>query len=78
MVALMFFSLGVNQSGPKTRSTTNHKFYKTLEQLHGPWCKQPLTYKIVEGSSCWRKWSKIKEKVMYVILMQTYDTQVGP
>jgi hypothetical protein len=37
MVALTFFSLGVNQSDPRIRSTTNHKFYKTLEQLmvHG-------------------------------------------
>jgi hypothetical protein len=36
------FSLGVNRSGPGTSSTTNHKFYKALGWLHGPWCKQPL------------------------------------
>ena len=47
-------SIGVNQSDHGTRSTTNHIFYTTLEQLHDPRCKQPepLTYKIVEGSSC--------------------------
>ena len=36
------FLLGVNQSGPKMNSTTNHKFYRALELLHGPWCKEPL------------------------------------
>ena len=36
-------TLGVNQSDPKTSVTTNHKFYKTLGQLHGPWCKKPLS-----------------------------------
>ena len=29
--------LGVNQSGHGTNSPTNHKFYKALGQLHGPW-----------------------------------------
>ena len=24
-------------------STSNHKFYRALGQLHGPWCKQPIT-----------------------------------
>ena len=24
------------------RLTTNHKFYRPLGRLHGPWCKQPL------------------------------------
>ena len=33
---------GVNWSGPETCSTTNHKFYRTLGQLHDPWYKQPL------------------------------------
>ena len=42
MVTLTFFFLGVNQSGPKTSSTTNHKFYKALRRLQGPWSKQPL------------------------------------
>ena len=41
MVTLTFFSLGVNQSGLGTRSTTNHKFYRALGRFHGPWCKQP-------------------------------------
>ena len=39
MVTLTFFFLRANQSGPETSSTTNHKFYKTLGRLHGPWCK---------------------------------------
>ena len=37
-----FFSLSVNRSGPRTSSTTNHKFYMTLGRLHDLWCKQPL------------------------------------
>ena len=37
------FFLGVNRSGPGTNSTTNHRFYMALGQLHGPWCKQPLS-----------------------------------
>ena len=48
MVTLTFFSLGVNQSGPRTSSTTNHKFYNTLGRLHGPWCKQPLSIMLVK------------------------------
>ena len=39
MITLTIFFLGVNRCGPGTRSTTNHKFYKALGQLHGPWCK---------------------------------------
>ena len=39
--SLCSFFLGVNQSGPRTSLTSNHRFYKTLERLHGPWCKQP-------------------------------------
>ena len=42
MVTLTCFSLGVNQSGPGTSSTANHRFYKALGRLHDPWCKQPL------------------------------------
>ena len=30
-------------SHPGTSWTTNHRFYKALGQLHGPWCKQPLS-----------------------------------
>jgi hypothetical protein len=37
----VFFYLSVNGSGPGTSSTTNHKFYEALGQLHGPRCKQP-------------------------------------
>ena len=36
------FFLSVNQNDPGMSLTTNHKFYKALGQLHGPWCKQPL------------------------------------
>ena len=36
------FFLGVNQSGHGMSSTTNHKVYMALGQLHGPWCKHPL------------------------------------
>ena len=32
------FFLGVNQSGPKMSSTTNHNFFRALGQLNGPWC----------------------------------------
>ena len=46
MVILILFFIGVNLSGPETSSTSNHRFYRTLGQLHGPWCKQPLTGKI--------------------------------
>jgi hypothetical protein len=35
---------GVNWSGPRTSSTTNHIFFKALGWLHGPRCKQPLSY----------------------------------
>ena len=41
--SLRHFFLGVNWSGRGMSSTTNHKFYKASGQLHGPWCKQPLT-----------------------------------
>ena len=41
MVTLTFF-LGVNRSGPRMSSTTNHKIYRALGQLQGPWCKQIL------------------------------------
>jgi hypothetical protein len=37
------FFFGVNRNDHGTSSTTNHKFYKTLGRLHGPWCKQPLS-----------------------------------
>jgi hypothetical protein len=41
--SLWQFFLGVNQSGCRTSSTTNHRFYRALRQLHGPWCKPPLS-----------------------------------
>jgi hypothetical protein len=47
MVNLTFFFLAINRSGPKTSSTTNHIFYRTLGWLHGPWWKQPLTNHIL-------------------------------
>ena len=34
--------LDVNQSKPEASLTTNHKFYRALGILRGPWCKQPL------------------------------------
>ena len=42
MVTLSFFFFGVNRSGPRTSSTTNHTFHRALGRFHGPWCKQPL------------------------------------
>ena len=39
-----FCFLGVNWSGPGTSSTTNHIFFRALGWLHGPRCKQPLSY----------------------------------
>ena len=47
------FFLGVNWSGPGTSSTTNHKFYRALGRLHGPWCKQPLRNKKIGMFLCW-------------------------
>ena len=32
----------VNQSGPGMNSTINHRFYRALGRLHGPWCEQLL------------------------------------
>ena len=45
-------SLGVNRSGPRTSSTTNHKFYKALGQPHGPWCKEPLSSSAFTKCTC--------------------------
>ena len=36
MVTLTLYFLGVNRSSHGTSSTTNHKFYMALGQLHGP------------------------------------------
>ena len=41
--SLWDYFLGVNRSGPRTTSTTNHKFYKSVGRLHDPWCKQLLS-----------------------------------
>lgn len=38
--SLWHFSFGVNQSDPGASSTTDHKLYRALGRLHGPWCKQ--------------------------------------
>ena len=35
--------LGLNQSGPETSSTANHRFQGSTERLLGPLHKQPLT-----------------------------------
>jgi hypothetical protein len=43
MITMTFyFFLCENQSGPKTSSIANHKFYKAKGRLHGHCCKQPL------------------------------------
>ena len=42
MTTLTFF-FGVNRSSPETSSTADRRSYRALEQLHGSWCKQPLT-----------------------------------
>ena len=42
------FFLGVNRSGPKTSSTTNHKFYRALGQLQGPWCNNPYVNYLIQ------------------------------
>ena len=46
MVTLTFF-LGVKWSGPRTSSTINHIFYRTLGWLLDPWHKQPLIIHII-------------------------------
>ena len=45
--SLWHFFLGVNRSGPKMNSTTNHKNYRALGRLHGSRCKQPLQHEQV-------------------------------
>ena len=40
--SLLTFFPWINQSSPGRSSITNHKFYKALGWLHGPWCKRPL------------------------------------
>ena len=47
------FFLGVNQSGLGTSSIANHKFYKALGQLHGPWCKHP------QDTNTWLEWTTL-------------------
>ena len=44
-VTLTFFPW-CKWSRPGTSSTTNHKFYRAVVQLHGPWCEQPATRRI--------------------------------
>ena len=46
--SLSHFSLDVNRSGPEANSTANHRFYRAMGRLHGPWCQRPLVG---------RKWS---------------------
>ena len=59
MIILTFFSLGVNQSDPRTSSTTNCRFYRALGRLHGPQCKQPLNAKS-KTSKLFEKWWKLE------------------
>ena len=40
--SVIFSLFGVNRSGPRMSSTTNHNFYRAMEQLHVPWCKHPI------------------------------------
>ena len=56
--SLWHYFLGVNWSGPKASSKTNQRFYRALGQLHGPWCKQPLT-QITETTKICRLYSFI-------------------
>jgi hypothetical protein len=35
--------LGVNQTAPGASSTSNHGFHMAVGQVHGPWCKPPLS-----------------------------------
>ena len=46
----IFFFRGINWSGYGTTSTANHRFYKALGRLHGPWCKQPPKLRFVNGT----------------------------
>ena len=36
------FFLGVNRNGLGTSFTANHRCYKALGRLHGPWCEESL------------------------------------
>jgi hypothetical protein len=50
IITLTFSSFDVNRSGPGTSSTTNHKFYRALGRLHGPWCNTtPYSHVIFES-----------------------------
>ena len=44
MVTLTFIVfLDVIWNGPKMSLTSNHRFYRALGRLHGPWCKRSLS-----------------------------------
>ena len=53
MVTLTFFFRDINWSGPGTSSTTNHKFYRALGWLHGPWCKLLKWNKLENGGNAY-------------------------
>ena len=52
----IFNFLGVNWSGPRTNSIAKHRSYKAFRQLHGSWCKQPLS-----RSEAYSKTTKTRE-----------------
>ena len=58
VVTLTFF-VGVNRSDPRRSSTTNHKFFRAMGQLHGPWCKQPLRGHEIKGQFTWDPKSQV-------------------
>ena len=66
-----FFYLGVNQSGPRTSSTTDHKFYRALGQLHGPWCKQPLSVRSLLQKNVAIYHSNTHSKLYNIMLVAT-------
>ena len=58
------FFLGVNRKGHTTTSTTNYKFYRVLERLHGPWCKHPFIHCHDGFNSCQSTLAKLTLKIL--------------
>ena len=67
------FSLGVNWNGPRTSSTTNHKFYMALGRLHDPWRKRPLGLYV-----CWLVYGSTWEAKVYWDLARDFEVMVWP
>ena len=47
--SLLHSFLGLKRSGPMMSSTANHKSYKTLGRLHGPWYKHALIWLLISN-----------------------------